>query len=272
VPSPLIPPKAYVKGNAFTYLFTPQFKVSPDFMVYARLASGYRPGGANVNNTVHGLPSFDPDTTKNYEIGAKSDFLDHKLSFDASVYYIDWKDIQLQVIDPTTKSALYINGSTAKSQGVEFSTQARPLNGLSVSAWVAYDDAELTRALPLGLPGTAIGATGERLPNSSRYSGQLSLDQEFALTGRLSGFVGGSVSYIGDRKGIFTRTDIRADLPAYVKIDLRAGVTIASWKADFYVNNMADKRGVASLASPVNPNTFFIVPPRTLGLNMSRSF
>ena len=36
-----------VSAGAFTYLFTPQFKISPDTMIYARLASGYRAGGPN---------------------------------------------------------------------------------------------------------------------------------------------------------------------------------------------------------------------------------
>jgi len=34
--------------HAVTYLFTPQYKISPDHMVYARVATGYRPGGPNV--------------------------------------------------------------------------------------------------------------------------------------------------------------------------------------------------------------------------------
>ncbi len=136
VPSPLIPPGTRTHADAFTYLLTPQFKISPDLMLYARLASGYRPGGPNVNNTVHGLPTYAPDTTENYEIGAKADALDHLLSFDVSVYYIDWKKIQVQVLDPATDTALYINGNRAKSQGVEFSLESRPLQGLKVAAWV----------------------------------------------------------------------------------------------------------------------------------------
>ena len=44
---------------------------------------------------------YSPDTTVNYEIGVKSEVLDHRLLLDASAYYIQWKDIQLQLIDPT---------------------------------------------------------------------------------------------------------------------------------------------------------------------------
>ena len=41
-------PKTHTSANAFTYLVTPRFKVSPDLMVYARIASGYRAGGPNL--------------------------------------------------------------------------------------------------------------------------------------------------------------------------------------------------------------------------------
>lgn len=88
--SPLVNPRVLTKDSSFTYLLTPRFRFSPDLMVYARLASGYRAGGPNPTSTVFGLPpSFQPDKTANYEIGFKGAVLDHALSFDASVYYVD---------------------------------------------------------------------------------------------------------------------------------------------------------------------------------------
>src|SRR6202035_1947200 len=74
-------PDQHSEENSFTYLLTPQFKLSPDFMVYARIASGYRPGGPNVNVEMYHLPlTYAADKTHNYEIGVKGDFLDHVLS------------------------------------------------------------------------------------------------------------------------------------------------------------------------------------------------
>jgi len=99
-PSPIVFPQVDAKSSAFTYLVTPKFKVSPDFMIYARLASGYRPGGPNPSPGVP--PEFGPDKTKNYELGVKADFLDHTLSIDTSVYYIDWKNIQVFLSNPVT--------------------------------------------------------------------------------------------------------------------------------------------------------------------------
>ena len=199
VPSPVIVPAAYASGNPFTYLVTPRYQVSPDLMVYARLASGYRAGGSNQG--VPGVPpQYNPDKTQNYEIGAKGDFFDHMLSFDASIYYIAWKDIQLSFIDPQNFMVYTGNGTAAKSQGVELSIKLAPSRGLAIEAWVTYDDAVLTEAFPAAVVAAGeYGLAGDRLPFGSRYSGYVSVDRQFPLASRWIGFVGGDMSYVGDR-------------------------------------------------------------------------
>lgn len=89
--SPYVTPAAEATANTFTYLLTPSFKVAPDFLLYARVASGYRPGIANtgLQMTASVPRESNPDMTRNYEVGAKVDFLQHRLSLDTSVYYID---------------------------------------------------------------------------------------------------------------------------------------------------------------------------------------
>src|SRR5262249_14765672 len=159
------PPSQNINDDALTYLLTPRFRVTPDLMVYARLASGYRPGGFTSNSTIHALPTFRPDTTGNYEIGIKGNLLDRKLSFDASSYYIDWKDIQLTVFDPHYLT-IYENAAGARSRGVELSVEAKPLMGLTAAAWVAWNDAVVTEAFP-----AANLAAGGRLSDSSPLSG-----------------------------------------------------------------------------------------------------
>jgi len=241
--------------------------------VYGRLASGYRPGGPNSpDRIVEGAPSgFRPDKTQNYEIGAKGDFLDHTLTFDSSIYYIDWKSIQLQLLTPLGLS-YGANGGAAKSEGAEISVTSRPLAGLSVSAWLDYDNAVLKEALPSN--GTAVGAAGDRLPLSSRISGNLSVQQDFPLWQGGTGFVGGEVSYVGSRQGQFQGTPTRQDFPAYTKTDLQVGVKGESWKASVYANNVANIRGMLTggPADLYNPDAFIYIQPRTVGLNFSHSF
>jgi outer membrane receptor protein involved in Fe transport len=278
-PSPYVYPEVHTRDSSFTYLLTPRFRISPDSMVYARLASGYRPGGPNLQSSTLLVPrEYNPDTTRNYEIGVKGEVLDHRLLLDASVYYIKWNDIQLQLVNPTTGIFYYANGSRAKSQGLELSAQAKPLTGLSITAWVAWNDARLTETMP---PGAAvIGDSGDRLPYSAPFSGNLSLEQTFPLTALargLTGFVGGSVFYLSDRVGQFASVYLvppeRQDLPSYTKLDLRAGVDYETWRVNLYVNNLADKRGVLDGGLDLIPtNAYIYIQPRTAGITVSKSF
>jgi iron complex outermembrane receptor protein len=260
-------------ANVFTYLITPRLKISPELMVYARLASGYRAGGTNAN--VAGVPpQYDPDKTQTYELGLKGAFLDSAVSVDASLYHIDWKDIQIYAFSPQALVAYNTNGARAKSQGVELSLESRPLRGMTLATWVAWSAAELTEDLP---PETvaagSFGLSGARLPYSSRFSGSLSLDQEFPLADHITASLGASLSYVGERRGVFGATPARQSLPAYAKTDLRAAVTVDSWTANFFVTNLTDRRGVlAGGIGAFPPFAFTYIQPRTVGLSLIRTF
>jgi outer membrane receptor protein involved in Fe transport len=259
-------------ANVFTYLLTPRFKVSPDMMLYARIASGYRPGRSNSFNPDTLVPrASDPDRTKTYELGAKGDVLGALLTYDASLFYIDWKDVQITLVDPRNNLSYFTNGSRAKSQGVELSLESRPLTGLRLAAWGTYTDAVLTEPFPPGSP--AFGPDGSRLPFGARVSANLSVDQDFPVGSRLTAFVGATASYLGDRIGIFVATPARAVYPSYTKIDLRTGVRLEDWTVNLYANNVADKRGViGGGAGTFPPYAINYIQPRTVGLSVVRSF
>jgi len=197
-PATLSPEQA-TGTNAFTYLFTPRLKISPEMMVYARLASGYRPGGANTPGAVAlGAPAaFAPDKTQDYELGFKGDFFARRFSLDASVYYINWQNLQIQLYPPDNhQDGYFANGGRAKSEGVELSAQVRPGAGLTVSGWINYDNAVLTQDMPS--TSTVLAFSGDRLPLSSRSSANLSLNEEFPLWPGANGFVGAAVSRVGN--------------------------------------------------------------------------
>ena len=273
-PGEAVTPEASAKANVFTYLVTPKFTFSNDWMVYARLASGYRPGGPNAaSNVVGGPDSYSADKTNNYELGTKGEFWNNTLSVDASLYYIDWKRIQISVQDLTSTLYYTTNGNSAKSQGLELTIQERPLTGLTLSAWAAFADAELTQSFPA--TATAFGNAGDPLPYSSRFSGHISSEQDFPIRGRLSGFALGTVSYVGDRRGEFSSvaSQERVDLPAYAKVDLQTGLRYDEWTINAYANNVADRRGAlsAGLAASLS-YAYQVIQPRTIGVNFVRTF
>ena len=262
-------------SNAFTYLVTPQFRLSPDLMVYARLASGYRAGGINATPGFGTPPQYNPDKTRNYDLGLKGDFLNRQIAVDASLYYIQWKDIQLALINPTTAQGYNTNGGEAESHGVELSIESRPTTALTIGAWAVWNDAKLTQTFPASGPNSAFGVDGDRLPYSSRFSGNLSLEQEFPLTANLRGVIGGVVKYVGQREGVFgtAASPQRQAFPAYTALDLRTGVSYESWRANLFVTNVADRRGVTTGGlGAVPPFAFTYIQPRTVGVSVSRSF
>jgi outer membrane receptor protein involved in Fe transport len=146
----LVPGGEAFAGNSsdgvFTYSVAPAYHLTTDTTIYARIARGYRPGGPNVIPALApaSVPrEFGSDTTTNYEIGLKSDLIRHVLSVDLTGFIIDWNQIQL--LTAVSGFGVNVNGGTASSKGVEFSSTLTPAKGLSLSANGAYIDAKLTQ-------------------------------------------------------------------------------------------------------------------------------
>lgn len=265
------------KSKALTYLLAPRYKFNENLMVYARLASGFRPGGGVTNPqpttrcVVVNVPcSYGPDKTHNYEVGAKGSILDGKLTFDASLYYIDWSGVQILQTDALA-NPYTSNGGKAKSQGVELSLSARPADGWTISTWIAYNDAVLAEDFPAG--SSAYGKKGDRLPNSSRFSGNVGIQRHFEISDDASGFLGGTLSYIGDMYGIFMPTAARQHFSKYARLDLSGGVNAGSWSFNVYMNNVTDKRvAIGGGLGTFPPYAFGFIQPRNYGLSIAKNF
>jgi iron complex outermembrane receptor protein len=275
--SPYVQPAEYANGNSFTYLATPRFKLSPDIMLYARIASGYRIGGPNEEAELLKLPAtYKPDTTVDYEVGIKADLLGHSLTVDMSAYYINWKDIQIELVNPQTYGVYFVNGGGAKSQGLEFALTAHPTTALKVSVVGAFNDAELTETLPANA--AAYGLSGASLPFSSRFSGSLSADQNIGHIGTATGIAGASVSYVGAREGPFqpSSTIPRFQFPGYATLNLHTGVKSGPWAMNLFANNVTDRRGLigGSTTSAIGSSGYYavVIQPLTIGLSVVRHF
>ena len=134
-----------------TWLLNPRYHFTKDFMVYAKVASGYRPGGPNfVLQLGQGAPTFQPDKLWNYEIGEKATLLDGRATLNADVYDIHWSRIQLTVNNGGINQIE--NGGSARIKGAELSAALKATSHLTFTASGAYTDAKLSSAVPaLGL-------------------------------------------------------------------------------------------------------------------------
>src|SRR5262249_8648488 len=162
--------------SSFTYLVTPQLRLSDSLMTYVRLATGYQPGGPNTpGGPGENLPPvYLPSKTINYELGLKTRLFDRRLSLDTPTSYIDWKDIQLQAFTPPPVPFPYItNIGKARSQGVELEAEFKPVESLTVSTSAAFIDAILTSTSQYGFP----GSVGQQLPFYAKFTGSMSAEQ-----------------------------------------------------------------------------------------------
>jgi outer membrane receptor protein involved in Fe transport len=276
------------KDNSFSYLVTPRLKLvtdgSSNLMLYARLASGYRPGGPNtappaIQGVPTGVPAtFGPDTTRNYEIGVKADTFERKLLVDASFYYIDWNNIQIAEATKRSIYPLYYgiicctyygNGARAKSQGVELLTEVTPVKGLTVGLSGAWDYAVLTAALPS--TSTVSANPGDPLPFTARGTGSFNVQEDLKLGWALLS-LGGRFVYVGPREGLFG-SGSRVVFPGYAEVDLRAGLRWSAWGTELYANNVTNRRGeLSSSIDSFLPLGSQFIQPLTAGITVAKTF
>lgn len=267
--------------NAFTWLISPSYHFSPDILAYARVATGYRPGGPNIAAPPSVPGSFGSDRVINYELGFKGKVVPGLLTIDVALFQINWKDIQLQGTDSISSLTFLTNGSKARSRGLEFSANLTPWAGATIDANLTLIDATLTQNLPTLAGATGLrGLAGDRLPFSAKVAANITANQSFPLAERLEGNVGFTLVYLGDRAGTFVTNAANATrprmlLPGYTVFDLRSGLTFDQvWSANIYVRNVFDERGVAAAdnRNGVNVPTALFIQPRTFGVTLARSF
>ncbi|MEO8721937.1 MAG: TonB-dependent receptor [Sphingobium sp.] len=271
-PNVLVFPNSVLTERAFTYAVSPRLKLNRDLMIYARFSSGYRPGGVNSSASLDGSnPTYQHDSTKNYEVGVKATILDGRLFLDGSLYRIDWSQVQVQVNNAAGLS-FFSNGGSARSQGVELSLQAKLAKGLSLSGWVAYNEAKLVEDFPSN--GLVSGNKGDRLPFSSKFSTSINADYSFPI-GATTGSVGIAYSYVGKRLGNFLAAGTaRQIFRSYDKLDLNAGIEFSGIKLAAFVNNVTNERGIigGGVGTLISQSAFNLIQPRTYGLSLSKEF
>jgi iron complex outermembrane receptor protein len=163
---------AKASGNSPRLVLT--YHPIDDTTIYATAARGYRPGGPNVglptgigctlNNAYS--PLYQPDTVWNYELGAKLEFLDRRLSIDVAAYRIDWKNVQQAVTDPGC-GYLFVANVGTREQGFEAEINFKPVESLLLSASGSYDHAEFT-SIDAAFQGAGTAQPGEAVPSVPR--------------------------------------------------------------------------------------------------------
>jgi iron complex outermembrane receptor protein len=265
-------PKTSGTESDVNYLVNVRYALTPHSNLYARAASGFRPGGPNV--AVAGLPrTFGPDTITDYEAGYKASFFGGRVQFDADVFYIDWRHIQLRATAGGLSGET--NGGAASSRGVEAQASFVPIHGLTVGGNVAYVDAHLDQSVP-----SVGGLAGDPLPLSATWSGALFANYVFPLVGSWDGFVGGT-AHAESARNISFPDGIAADNPnfvlkPYLLADIRGGIQNDRYTVTLFVDNVSNSRAELSALSTdelvANVAEVSIARPRTFGIRLDAKF
>ena len=151
-----------------------------------------------------------------------------------------------------------VNGSSAKSDGVEFTATARPVPGLELSANGAYTNARLTRATP----DVVGGRKGDQLPFTPKFSAALNADYGWNLGGDARAHVGASLRHLSGQTANYDLDFVTAfgrqrHVRPYNVIDLNAGVTFGRFDVEAYVEESGQQPwrdlddGTTVLARPI---------------------
>ncbi len=270
-------PAIFTTESTTTWSVAPRWHISEDTLAYVRVATGFRPGGPNFPTpTLPNPPPFKSDSTKNYEIGIRTDLFDKTFSIDMAVFYIDWKDIQILSLVNTPSGPVGINGNSgsAKSQGVEWNFSWRPITGLTFGLLGAYTDAHLTSDAP------GLGAfSGDELPYVPNVSATLNVDYRWPAFASYSAYVGASETYTGTRFTAFSPSvnviSPHVKLPVYNTLQLRLGVDNERYNAQLYGNNITNSHGIQDYANQGGENqtgSASFIQPRTIGIELGVKF
>ena len=84
--------------EAFLPKFGLRWNLSPDASLAFVTQRAYRAGGAEISILDGSVNAFDPEFLWNYELSARTIWLDGRLRWNANIYYSDWSD--QQVLEP----------------------------------------------------------------------------------------------------------------------------------------------------------------------------
>lgn len=219
--------------------FDPRIALDWDFSesttLFVNVASGYKSGGLNRQVSTllpeeQFLNPFDEETVMSYEIGTKSKFMDGRASLNASLFYNDYKDFQLETLVNLVPEIFNIGDIV--TSGIELEGQIMATDNLMLAATYAYLDSEVKDSLDAD-------AEGKRTPNSPKHSASAQAHYYIDTNSgewKLSGTWMYSDSYWFDIYNTFEQ-------PSYNLFNLRAGYEAGSgnWGVAGFIDNATDE-------------------------------
>ena len=264
------------KDSDPSWLASLDYKLSRDFMVYAKFARGFRAGGINMRGarSVQSFAPFNPETITEYEVGTKISTLNKALQLNIAAYHDDYKDVQRTIttlIPGGGTTTTVSNAAQSTIKGIDFEATLRPVSALQFSAVLGYVDAKYDYF---------VDATGDRTNEdwptpkwsysfSARYDanlpiGLLSLQADYQGQGRQN-------LYPGAARPIETTQSAYGLLNGRISLDLNDG----KYQVAVFGRNILDKEyasGAQAFDKSLGYNIKYLGAPRTYGIELKAEF
>ena len=217
------------KTSAFVPRAGLVYQPLPELSLYGSYSQSFQPQYSNLPRA--GGP-FDPETGKQWEVGARTELLGRRLVGSVALYRI--RKVNILTADPNDpEGQRRIAGNEATSRGVEVSVTGRVLPGLNLISNYAYNEARITKN---GNPNKPYGSPWfENAPNHSGNVWAVYTIQK----GDLEGLgLGGGAYYVGKRYSF----DSGFSIPKYHTFDAVVNYQYQQASLALNVYNLADTR------------------------------
>jgi iron complex outermembrane receptor protein len=275
------PAQALAQRTDTFHAFTPRVVMSwlptRHFTAYASYSQGFRSGfnqSPTILRTAPAIPPVKADRLTNYEIGAKGSVLGGAITFDAAIFYIDWKDVQqnLNVNINSVVFAATVNGPSASGFGTDLSLAFHPVDGLDIGGTLSWNGLKLDDPI---VTQTAAGPVslyrkGDRLAFSPEYTASAFIDYSFPVGGAgLRGQVGGSLNYRSAIQARLLASGASRFFTSDRPVTARASVSLQSpqnWRFSLFIENIGNWNGITQ--PPTDFSQQYRIRPRTVGLQL----
>ncbi|WP_218575551.1 TonB-dependent siderophore receptor [Pseudomonas sp. EMN2] len=214
---------------------------------YVSVSRSYQPSG-EVFAVAPSNAGLEPEETTNYEVGAKWDLLDSRLSLTAAVFRLERTN--MKTADPANPNLTILAGEQ-RTDGFEATLSGQLSDKWQVYAGYAYLDAEITKS---NSKTNGVANEGQVPTLTPRNSANVWLVRTLTPEWR----VAAGANYVDDR---YTALDNKVVMPAYTTFDAALLYSVQHWDAALRLKNAFDRdyyasaHGSVDLATPGAPRT-----------------
>jgi len=269
-----------IAGEADFEAFTPRVSVSykpnDDVLFYSSASRGFKSGGFDGRATTDfSFNPFLPEFVWSYEAGAKTSWMDGKLTLNAAYFYSDYTDVQVTSFgaDPVTGVfvSLFTNAAAATIQGLEFELAARPTPELSINASLGLLDAQYDEFNTL-VGGVVTDVSDRNLVNAPEVNGSLAVTWERPISDGLNLVLHSDANYRSSLATEITDSPVlRQDAYTLLNAFTALRSTSGRWEVRAGVQNLTDEKIRVqgfNLAEFPGVQLGFYTAPRTYDLRL----